>query len=338
VSIGKVLSEAWHLSAKQSILPISLICGMLLLKQRYGKLPDLAFAIATYVTFYTIYCIAQRYFGLDWVRGFSSVLPDNRFAYGVYRISGLMGHPLSLAYNLVFAAILFGYFGFCAFKDGQKSKAFWWYYCTGLVLLILALSGSRWPLLVAIAVTSFLFVGQLFKRWKIILLAASLLGAGIYFEGSVVNRFSEIFEDGQIKTDKIPRLVFWKIHSKMFVDDPVWGVGYSARNLGAVDYYNKNGYNNIERKYSAHNQYLQVLADGGLVGFVVIFGFWVWLLILFNLVTDAAVKKVLYMILMVVGLSCLMKNVLRDTEFLFGLWLLIAFSYTSLPLKNNMRT
>lgn len=335
INTSKILSEAWHLSAKQTILPFALLCGFNLIKRKYGAIPDFSRSIALYIALYFIYCLFQRYTGIDWVKGFGAILPENRFAYGVYRLSGFMGHPLTLAYNLIFSALLFSFFCYNSYLEGHKSRAFWWASSVLLCVGILLLSGSRWPLIV-LFLSGLLWSSRfIFRRWKIAILLGGIFMSILVVEGSLIGRFSEIYSSGRVKTEEIPRLVFWQIHTKMFVDHPMWGVGYSARTLGSVDYYNKNGYNNIERKYSAHNQYLQVLADSGLVGFVVLFGFWSWMLILFKLVTDSTIKKVLFTSVFIVALSCLMKNVLRDSEFLFGLWICLAVCYMNLPFRGD---
>ena len=337
ISASKILSEAWHLSAKQSILPLALLCSFNLVKRKYGPIPDFSRSIALYIGLYFIYCLFQRYTGIDWAKGFSATLPDNRFSYGVFRLSGFMGHPLTLAYNLIFATLLFSFFCYGSYLEGHKSRAFWWASSVLLCISILLLSGSRWPLVV-LAISGLLWTSKvILKRWKIAAMLGVLFAGAIFLEGSLIGRFSEVYSKGRVKTEEIPRLVFWKIHTKMFVDNPVWGVGYSARTVGSVDYYTKNGYNSMERKYSAHNQYLQVLADSGLVGFVVLFGFWSWMLILFKLVTDSTIKKVLFTCVFIVTLSCVMNNVLRDSEFLFALWTCLAVCYMNLPFRGGAK-
>lgn len=126
IPFGKSFNESWHLAAKSALLPLVLLSGLSYFRRSYLQLFDMSKSLALYFAFYFLYCIVQRYTGIDWVHGFSTILPDNRFAYGVYRISGMMGHPLSLAYNLVFAIVLFGHFAQDAFSKGQKNIGFWW--------------------------------------------------------------------------------------------------------------------------------------------------------------------------------------------------------------------
>ena len=70
------------------------------------KLSDtFTFSYAVAACIHFLYCVAQRKFGFDWVHGFDGHLGEGRFAYGVYRISGFVGHPLTLGYCQALALV-----------------------------------------------------------------------------------------------------------------------------------------------------------------------------------------------------------------------------------------
>lgn len=67
------------------------------------------------------------------------------------------------------------------------------------------------------------------------------------------------------------RQYFWKVYWQMFLDKPVVGHGnYWLKDGVRENYYNKMGFENLPEKYNAHNNYLEILASGGLLAF-----FWI---------------------------------------------------------------
>lgn len=99
-----------------------------------------AYAAAAFVHF--VYCMLQRHTGIDWVHGFNAILPAGRYAYGVYRISGFMGHPLTMGYCQAVAAVCC--LGFLRAASGRAEK-FAWLAAMSCASLVVALSGSRGP-------------------------------------------------------------------------------------------------------------------------------------------------------------------------------------------------
>jgi len=66
------------------------------------------------------------------------------------------------------------------------------------------------------------------------------------------------------------RLHFWSIALKIFADNPVIGAGYEAF---AVAFTRYDTWNGIFRVEQAHNDYLQMLADGGILAFACVIAF-----------------------------------------------------------------
>ena len=70
------------------------------------------------------------------------------------------------------------------------------------------------------------------------------------------------------------RLHFWSIAIKIFLDHPVIGAGFEAFGVAFTRYETWNGVLRVEQ---AHNDYLQMLADGGVLAFACVVGFGVML-------------------------------------------------------------
>jgi len=66
------------------------------------------------------------------------------------------------------------------------------------------------------------------------------------------------------------RTHFWMTAIRIFLDRPIFGVGYDAFGVAFPKYDTWNGVFRIEQ---AHNDYLQTLADAGIAGFLCVLGF-----------------------------------------------------------------
>lgn len=271
---------------------------------------------------YLVYGFIQRYTGLDLVHGASARLPDHRLGYGVYRVSGFMGHPVSLSYSLMLISVtlmaLLARFG--GSWSGKKKRL--WALILVLNFALLLISGSRWPLAIVLGVAASLLAPRLWHwRWWA-LAGTALLTVLAWIEGTALSRLGEIFQGEGSILDKIPRLIFWKIHWQMFRDQPLAGVGYASAEKAALDYYAANNLQSYFEKYSAHNIYLQTAADSGLIGIaglVLFLGYFVFAAQRLG----AAGTSVLW-VLAAVCIGGLLQNNLRDSTSLFALWLCMA--------------
>jgi O-antigen ligase len=66
------------------------------------------------------------------------------------------------------------------------------------------------------------------------------------------------------------RFHFWPIAIKIFLDHPIFGAGFDAFGVAFTKYDTWNGMLRVEQ---AHNEYLQTLADSGVIGLVCIIAF-----------------------------------------------------------------
>lgn len=255
-----------------------------------------------------IYCLAQRYYGIDWVHGLHAVLPPNRFAYGVYRVSGFTSHPLTIGYQLCIVL------NFCigiAISERSTQSMKWSMAVAGLFAwLTILISGSRGPLLVATLLLMWMMLP--FVRSKLIgLIMVAVSGVAgvalVFVIPGTIDRFLEAFTT----TSGDTRFMDLKVYGTAFLDHPVFGVGNFSMNKAISAYYERFGGDaNIGL---AHNMYLQVAAETGLVGLL---GFLQWMavwIVAGRHLSHLKERWVYYGLALVMILSGVTQNSLRDS-------------------------
>ncbi len=156
-------------------------------------------------------------------------------------------------------------------------------YITAIVLIgtALLMSGSRGGLVaMAAAVMLLIFLTTRAKGYKAIavrgvlavLLVAVVVAGTIYIGGeSSLTRIAETATSKDVTTD---RLHIWKTTLKVINANFPLGAGIGAFAQAYTQFDDRGG---LERVEQAHNDYLQVLADAGIVG-AAIFAFFLWAL------------------------------------------------------------
>lgn len=338
-SFRETLSTTWHLVGKWYMLWL-VISQSLAILVRLGWQPQrITKYLSIWISLYFMYCLAQRTWGLDWARGFDQFLGSNRLAYGAYRVSGLMSHPLTLTYNLMLIL-----FTSAALSSQNNSNSSWnspkilftWGFIAFLCFVLLLISGSRFVLLLLPPAFLIGYAPRLksrlgFFRKKLhqeskIFFGISLIAffSSIFLlfllGGSTWSRFSELFDPSIAWEQRWPRLIYWKIHWQLFIEHPIFGVSVAKASLAAKNSIALIG--NPLESMNAHNIFLQTLADSGIIGFV-------GLLILFLSIVKTLKSPLLGkasqrgFTMILVGLlgSSMAQNTLRDSEFVFCLWM-----------------
>ena len=132
--------------------------------------------------------------------------------------------------------------------------------------LVLTYSRGAW-----LSVGALVFFFGLFwdKRVWLLFLAAPLIGA--FYHGGVADRLLSIFSHSEADTSVAMRMDMWEAAIAMFLDHPLFGIGWGAfKHVYPV-------YNELIQEagiviFHAHNMYLNFLAETGLVG--TFFGLW----------------------------------------------------------------
>ncbi len=181
--------------------------------------------------------------------------------------------PLALAY-LLFARI-----------EGQQRTL--WFFASVVMAAALILSLSRGGLMaLGFELIAFFIIGILSRRrvsseahghrllqvrgalLPFALAAVAVMALWIGYDQLAVRW--QAARQGSREVSLAKRLEIWRDSWRMFRDHPIWGVGLGAYPT-AYPFYGRSSAER-ERVEQAHNDYLQLLTDGGLVGAVI--GLW----------------------------------------------------------------
>jgi O-antigen ligase len=168
----------------------------------------------------------------------------------------------------------------------------------GLMGIALLLSGSRGGLVSLLAMVVFVLIltnktragtGQIgLKIGLTVLLLVVIIGGAILIGGeSSLTRFAETAVSNDITTN---RTHIWNVTLQVIKNNLPFGAGIGAFAAAYTPYDTMNG---IERVEQAHNDYLQILADAGIVG-LILAGFFVYQLFrtgLRNIKTDNLFRR-----------------------------------------------
>jgi len=271
--------------------------------------PCFAFSFAVISVFHLVYCIAQRVYGLDWGHGFHAVLGPGRYAYGVYRVSGFLGHPLTLGYSQLLA--LCGCSSFYTISDNRREKNAW---LIGLIsaLVLILMSGSRGPQILAVAIVIMSIPREMIvMRWRGLVFIAVILAAFALSVGAF-SRFEELFNHG-LGGDA--RFTHWSVYWRIFIDHRLHGIGPGAPEQAISAYYFRADADDTIKL--AHNAFLQCAAEYGVLGLT---GMLYWIYSWARLWCDVTyVKKGIFGLLFILVLGGLTQNTIQDSEFVLSL-------------------
>lgn len=320
-SLGKVLSPIQHLLLKWGLLWVVYFNSMRLMVRKNWDPSKVGSWLLVAMVVHFLYCMVQRSTGIDWTHGFSGHLESNRFAYGVYRISGWHSHPLTLAYNLMLISASAAYIAIMMGDGLSFSLRVCWGAVSCFALLTLLFTGSRFVLLV-FPVTLFLLEWRRIRAyvWQI---SSFLLVAGVvlWWEGSFKGRFAELFDPSIPFSVRWSRVVYWQVHWRVFLDHPWFGVTMGGMRDALKQYWPAE-YSNLEI-LPAHNIFLQTLADSGVIGAFGLVGFlisfWISSRRAYRVLGRSSGLEWMLTLTIIVGL---VQNNLRDSEYLMALWYL----------------
>jgi hypothetical protein len=261
------------------------------------------------------YCLFQRSYGIDWIHGFSAILPDNRLSNGVYRVSGFMGHPLTLGYCQALASLAgLGVGGGCQRKEEKIA----WQIGAVAALIVVLISGSRGPQIVMLIGLSALFPASVLARyWKSAVILVPVLALVAVKYGI----FARFYELSTVNLGGDMRMTHWTVYWRIFKDHFLFGIGPGRQDAAISAYYfSLSASDNIKL---AHNAFLQYGAEYGLFGVV---GLSVVIVTWIRLALKAVViRRTMLVVILVTLLGALTQNNLQDSEYVlsFTIWLML---------------
>ncbi|MEO5859747.1 MAG: O-antigen ligase family protein [Pyrinomonadaceae bacterium] len=223
-----------------------------------NRLRNLAVFIIVFGSIYAFYAILQSVLSPTMIFGLlESQLPFGSFV-NRNNFAAWMEMAVAIPMGMLFA--------------GSVSQDKRLIYLTASVLMgvSIVLSGSRGGLIALVIQVGFLFLITYSQRdrsstmLKVVLSAGILLAivAGTAFVGGE-NALTRIQEDQAVAEGVVARPQIWRVTVKMIAKNMPFGVGLGAYGVAYTKYDDASGFERVEQ---AHNDYLQVLSDGGIVG------------------------------------------------------------------------
>lgn len=196
-----------------------------------------------------------------------------------YRDGYMLGLTSHYSTNGMYLAVGVGAF-FAKLMDNLKSKLNWG--CLLIMMLALLLTGKRGPLLFAIGAMVVVFYlyksdhprGRLLKIFGLGAVAlAAVLIASIWIPSILnsLNRFISSSENGDVTAGRGP---LFALAVSLFKQKPIFGWGWGSYQYLYYQFIGKNQY--VFQYRHAHNIYLQLLCEVGIVGFIAFCIFFVW--------------------------------------------------------------
>ncbi|MBC7660084.1 MAG: O-antigen ligase family protein [Chitinophagaceae bacterium] len=241
------------------------------------------------------------------------------------RSQGFYSHPLTMAYV---ALMLWPFHLVLLCTDPRKINR-----CIMLTsnLLLLYFSASRTAQAVALLST----VGFMFyyfrgrHRWFVLVGLVLAIG-GIFSTNNTVSRrfMSMTSHISEEKESSYPddRIAFWVVHYIMVKERPFMGHGINLDKPYRVPYYEAIGLHNFKKAYEAHNQILQLAAEGGL-GAALAFIFWLGSLHFNWLNGPQALKWIRDLTVSCLFFGGLTQNAYFDGEVRYALMTLMALAF-----------
>jgi O-antigen ligase len=122
------------------------------------------------------------------------------------------------------------------------------------------------------------------------------------------------------------RLAFWDIHWQMIKERPLIGHGVGMNQEYRRPYYEAMGLKDFKKPYEAHNQFIQIVAEGGFIA-VIFFGLWIFNL--FRSFEDQSpmVTEIRNQTLVVFILGGMTQNAYHDSEVRYALMVVLALGF-----------
>ena len=253
------------------------------------------------------------------------------------RIYGLIGGPNELGIYLVIAFIV----SLLLLRYAKGKRTYLLYSCLVLIQTTFWLTYSRGVILTLIVFIPLLFLYyRSFPYWKQILsiTAISLIFvAGISTSSLVLQRFTGAFSNETISlSQEDGRIYYVKKALEIFKDEPLTGYGLATFGSAATQTYSSPIYEqyNITWNFYSDNQYIQILAETGVIGLLLIFIFLIGICtIVWKARSDYKISILLFYLICCAVIGSLVYNMLENDIFTLYFYTTLGFAYQLLTKK-----
>jgi len=274
--------------------------------------------------------LTQAVFGLaSWAA--PGALPGAWLSREGLRTTGSLVHPNVYGSTMIIAGVVALHFGLSEPRSGLRRWMLGGSFGVALAMVFMTYSRASW-LAGAVVAFGLLFVYPRFMV-KLSVVAAVVIGL-VVASGTIdaqIEQAQERFLSGQSEQSALSRLPVVYASLKMFEARPVTGFGY-----GNFDQFDREFQGRVgnfvapEKDHASHNLYLTILAEQGLVGFVLYLGPAVWWLLASRsswrrMPRDGLMGRRLLVVLWLALASHVVVNNFSNMriEFGLGLWWLI---------------
>ncbi len=259
--------------------------------------------------------VAQAIFGFK--------LSGAHFVPSIKRAQGFYSHPLTFAYVCLFFVPV----GWLRALRSPKDPVGWLITCGALA----AVYASQSRIVQAATVIWMLAQALISARGRSRVIALVVMGllatAALSTENRMRHRFLQTLKGPYDAKSAYAddRLAFWDVHRTMFLERPILGHGENLNTAYRTKYYEALGLGDFERKYEAHNTYLQMAVNGGLVGLGLFLAWFAWhFRRAWRLSRESYGAKVALNCMILLAFASLTQNSVQDSEVRYALTLLIA--------------
>ncbi len=238
-------------------------------RKRLKKLTSLIVAFAAAMSFFGI---LQRLSGVEAIYGIRQ--SPNAIFFGPFVNQHHFAAFVEMGFGLALGLLLNG--------GVKKNLRIFLLIASALMLIAAASTGSRGGMISLFGVAAFCGVFILLRRRRerasvpLVAIAAGtllfvlLVGGTALFLGGGDSLFRAAGLQGGTGDLSSGRFDFWQAAIKIFLEHPLIGAGFDAFGMAFTKFDQWNGRFRIEQ---AHNDYLQILADGGISGFACLTAF-----------------------------------------------------------------
>jgi O-antigen ligase len=254
---------ATQLSALHFLALAIFFSAALVLTESAKRLQKLVFLVTIFGFVFAFFAILQAVLSPNKIYGIYESANGTPFGSFVNRhdFAAYMEMTLSLPLGLMFVGAV------------KKDKRLLYITAIALMGIALILSGSRGGLVAFLAQIFFLIIlttksksfGQTALKIGLgIALVAAVVAGSIFVGGeSSLTRFAETVGSENVTTD---RLHIWTVTLSVIANNLPLGAGLGAFGVAYTPF---DSFSGLERVEQAHNDYLQVLADAGIVGLII---------------------------------------------------------------------